>query len=305
MTTPRLTVITPTHNDAATIEQTICSVLDQGYQNLEFMIVDRGSHDATPDLVDIYAPELAWRGTKPNATAPEAINAALEHATGDLVAVLEGKDLYGPGALDAVADFWQRRNQPAWLSGHTALMDADSHTLAHHAAHPPVSLGPFLMHAYRLGPLGSHFVDRNVLESVGRFDPNLHHSHGYECFCRLLRAGILPAVVTGTCLTHYRQPHNSCDPRAMLASGMENIAAAQRHASALPLPLRYRLWKNLDRRRRIFALAEAEIHTRDSGAILRRLAVLHPWWLASGGFRRALFHGCEHPVPEKWLTPAA
>lgn len=305
MTCPRITVVTPTHNDERFVEQAICSVLDQAYDDLEYIVVDRGSVDATADIIRLYGGELAHIITARGASPSAAVNAALSLATGDLVAVLDPLDLYLPQALETIARAWQEAPNSNWLTGHVEVTNGEGASICRQDARPPASLTRFLMHDHRCGPFSSHVIARSLFESVGTFDAALHHSYGYEFQCRLLSAAISPTIVAGPPLTAYRQPLTPDNPYATLARGLENLVAARRHASAVPLQDRLRLWRNLDLRHRIFVLAEAEISASRAAVLLRRQVARHPWWLASGGVRRALLHGCTHPVPPEMLRPAA
>ena len=305
MTSPRITVVMPTLNDEPLVEQAICSVLDQTYDDLEFIVVDRGSVDATPEIIELYAGELTHNMTTRRASVAIAVNTALQCATGDLIAVLDPAGLYLPQALDTVARTWRQTPTSPWLAGHVELTHPDGAPICRQNAGPPASLTQFLMHDHRYGPFASHFLARRVFDTLGGFDTGLHHSYDYEFQCRLLSADVSPTVVPGIPLAAYRQPTTTDNPYTTLARGLENIATARRYANTAPIQDRLRLWRNLDLRHRIFVLAEAEINATAATGLLRRHAMRHPWWLASSGYRRALLHGCEHPVPKTGVKPAA
>ena len=103
---PRVTIVTPSFNQAAFLEQTIDSVLSQDYPNLEYIVVDGGSTDASVDVIKRHAKHLAhWESRKDNGPA-DAINRGLSLATGEIMAYLNSDDLYEPGAVKkAVAGF--------------------------------------------------------------------------------------------------------------------------------------------------------------------------------------------------------
>ena len=106
---PKVTVITPSFNQGGFIERTIRSVLDQGYPNLEYVIVDAGSTDDTIEIIRRYEDRLAWWVSEPDGGQSDAINKGIERTTGEIVSYLNSDDYLLPGALQTVVHaFWQR-----------------------------------------------------------------------------------------------------------------------------------------------------------------------------------------------------
>jgi glycosyltransferase involved in cell wall biosynthesis len=89
---PKLTIITPSYNQAEWIERTIRSVLDQGYEDLEYIVVDGGSTDSSPEIIERYADRLAWWVSEPDDGQTDALNKALRRATGEIVAFINSDD---------------------------------------------------------------------------------------------------------------------------------------------------------------------------------------------------------------------
>lgn len=96
---PRITIITPSFNQAAFIEETIRSVLLQGYPNLEYIVVDGGSSDGTVDILKKYSPWIFHWVSEPDCGQSDAINKGLARATGEWVNWLNSDDFLMPGAL--------------------------------------------------------------------------------------------------------------------------------------------------------------------------------------------------------------
>ena len=96
---PKLTIITPSYNHAAFLERTILSVLNQGYPNLEYMIVDGGSNDGSVEIIQKYEQYLSWWVSEKDRGQVHAINKALERATGDYISFQNSDDVYFPGTF--------------------------------------------------------------------------------------------------------------------------------------------------------------------------------------------------------------
>lgn len=124
MQLPRITVVTPTHQRAEFLEETILSVLNQDYPNLEYIIVDGGS--TNPELFTIikkYETKLAWWISEPDSGHGEAIRKGFDRATGEVLAYLCSDDTYLPGALLAVGQAFEENPQAEIIFGHAKLTD--------------------------------------------------------------------------------------------------------------------------------------------------------------------------------------
>jgi glycosyltransferase involved in cell wall biosynthesis len=99
---PKISIITPTYNQGAFIEQTILSVIGQNYPNLEYMIFDAGSIDNTVDIIKKYEKSLAYWTSEKDKGQSDAINKGFAKATGDILMWLNSDDLLMPNALSVI-----------------------------------------------------------------------------------------------------------------------------------------------------------------------------------------------------------
>lgn len=91
---PLITVVTVVYNDVKHIEETILSVINQTYPNIEYIIIDGGSTDGTVDIIKKYADHIAYWVSEPDKGIYDAMNKGLARATGEWVNFMNSGDLY-------------------------------------------------------------------------------------------------------------------------------------------------------------------------------------------------------------------
>jgi glycosyltransferase involved in cell wall biosynthesis len=191
---PKLTIITPSFNQGQFIERTIRSVLDQGYENLEYLVVDGGSTDESIDVIRRYEDRLAWWVSEPDSGQTDALNKGLQRATGDIVAYINSDDYYEPGAFVCVVDALAR-SDAKWVAGQCRFVDL--HGGDDHTWYP--SLPPQGRYRWVLAPWGvpqaATFWRRELFERHGPFREDMHYVFDTEFGLRLALAGELPCIV--------------------------------------------------------------------------------------------------------------
>ncbi len=98
---PLISIVTPSYNQVQFLEQTILSVLEQDYPNMEYMVVDGGSQDGSLALIQKYASDLCWWISEPDRGQGHAIQKGFRRATGEYLAWINSDDYYLPGAISA------------------------------------------------------------------------------------------------------------------------------------------------------------------------------------------------------------
>lgn len=298
MNRPRLSVVTYLGDrPAAWLERTICSVLDQDEVEIDCFVAHDGPLEEAACVTDYYGDELGAVDARAGWTPAEAIGASLARTRGDLVAVINAGDLYLPGALETVARAWCDQGGPSWLLGRVMHIGNEDQLLGRAYLDVPASLAEYLRHDCSQWPMAACFWDRRFLEVHGPLNRDFRVCYDYEFWCRLLAGGERPRVVRGQDLVAQRQLRIPRSAAATLREGLEAISVAALHSHDLGWVDRCSLWLNVEKRRRIYALAEAELHGRSARSDLVIRAMRHPWWLADDAFRRMLLHGIEHPVP--------
>jgi len=120
---PRISIIIPSYNQGHFIGDTLDSIVNQDYPNLELIIVDGGSCDETVDVIGRYTRHVNWWVSEPDDGQANAINKGMTHATGEILAWLNSDDCLMPGALFRVAKQFMASNDTDVVYGHRVLIN--------------------------------------------------------------------------------------------------------------------------------------------------------------------------------------
>ena len=198
----KLSIITPSLNQGTFIERTIRSVLDQGYENLEYLVVDGGSTDSTLDVIRQYEDRIDWWVSEADEGQTDALNKGLAHATGEVIAFVNSDDYYLPGAFETALRALERRDAP-WVAGAAPFVDPHDRPIAEvwRPKHPSTTeiAWPRGRHWWMLAPWSvpqpSTFWRRKVFEEVGDFRRDMDWIFDTEFYLRLVYAGLMPELI--------------------------------------------------------------------------------------------------------------
>ena len=199
---PKISIVTATRNQGKYIEETILSVLNQGYPNVEHIVIDGASTDETPSVLERYRDKLALVVSEPDQGQSNAINKGMSKATGEILTWLNSDDMLAPGALAAAALAFDL-NRADMIAG-VCLLYQDGRLLAQHltaCANGPLPLDNLLDldHGWNAGQFFHQpevmFTRDLWLRAGGYLDEQLYFSMDYELWLRFARAGALLHVI--------------------------------------------------------------------------------------------------------------
>ena len=193
MALPRISVITPSFNQAGFIEQTIRSVVDQDYPDLEYIVIDGGSTDGSVDIIRRYESRIAYWVSEKDRGQAHAINKGLERATGDIIAYLNSDDCYLEGALKRVATAFDHTPDCDLFHGRCRVVDQEGVRVGERVG--SITRYDEILDLWDVWWGGRNFVQpevfwtRRITEKVGPFREDLFWVMDYEYWLRILRAG--------------------------------------------------------------------------------------------------------------------
>jgi glycosyltransferase involved in cell wall biosynthesis len=180
----RLTIITPSFNQGQWLEQTIISVLEQSWDDLEYMVIDGGSQDGSVEIIRRYEKYLAYWVSEPDNGQTDAINKGMKRATGEIVAYLNSDDRYTPGTLTFISNCFGQSGELDFLYGDTEFIDGSGKKLG---VHKEIRFDYLMGCFFGFGPImpqPSTFWRRKIFDEVGYFDASYHYNMDGEFFAR-------------------------------------------------------------------------------------------------------------------------
>jgi glycosyltransferase involved in cell wall biosynthesis len=180
---PRITVVTPSYNQGRFIEETLRSVLLQGYPDLEYMVIDGGSTDGSQSIIRQYEPWLSHWVSEPDRGQTHAINKGLTRATGEIVAYINTDDWYLPGALAAAALEFGLRPEAAMVYGTASIVDEAGRELSRWEA-KPFDLKTMLTSG-SIVPQPATFFSRSIVAGLGYLNEDRQMIMDYELCTRI------------------------------------------------------------------------------------------------------------------------
>ncbi len=179
---PRITIITPSFQQAPFLEECLRSIHGQGYAGLEHIVVDGGSTDGSKAIIERHAERIAWWCSERDGGQSDALNKGLAHATGDVFGWINSDDMLLPGALQRVADAFAA-DPTLMVYGGQRIIRGDGPDRVHPLDDPN---DPARLYYAPMINQQSTFFRMAAICAVGGPDPALHHVMDHDLWLRIL-----------------------------------------------------------------------------------------------------------------------
>jgi glycosyltransferase involved in cell wall biosynthesis len=229
---PKISIVTPNLNQGQYLEETIRSVLLQGYPNLEYIIIDGGSSDNSLEIIKKYERWLAYWKSRPDNGQSHAINKGFANATGDWFGYLNSDDLYECNALSRLSVAFSHEEDVRLIAGECSVFEGEK-TKRIFKPWWPQDLSYFIKKTYSSTfAQPSSFWDQNSYLQAGGFDESLNYCFDREFYLRLGLLGIRPYFIH-TSLSRFREHINSKTISQSLKFHEESIRILEKHSQNL------------------------------------------------------------------------
>jgi glycosyltransferase involved in cell wall biosynthesis len=297
---PRITIVTPSFNQASYLEQTISSVLKQNYSNLEYIVIDGGSTDGSVEIIRKFQHSIAYWVSEKDRGQAHAINKGLERATGDIIAYLNSDDFYLDGTLQRVADYFVSRPEVDLIHGRCRIVDEGGAKIRE-------QVGSITRYEEMIDPWdvwwrGLYFVQpevfwtRRIMDRIGLLREDLHWVLDYDYWLRILRAGGAVGYVDYELAAFRHHPNQKIAQDALLINEQMSLVRPYIFTDDWPIG-----WlKRTELKGKWFFqtkfLKEADLSLREKEGRYRRwlrllwVSLQHPELLAAGNFRQRLLN---------------
>jgi hypothetical protein len=181
-----VSIVTPTYNQAAYLEQTLKSVLEQDYPRLEYLVIDGASTDGSVELIRKHANRLAFWSSEEDTGQAEAINKGLSRASGEIVAWLNSDDYYLPGAVTAAVSAFHKNPGVSMVYGDMLAVDEDGQII-NQLKYRQLDLEDLL--CFQIIGQPAVFIRRMALEQAGYLAADYHCMLDHQLWLRIAAQG--------------------------------------------------------------------------------------------------------------------
>jgi glycosyltransferase involved in cell wall biosynthesis len=184
---PKITIITPSFNQASYLEETIKSVVGQKYSNLEYIIKDGDSTDGSVEIIKKYAYRykniIKWTSNKDKGQV-DAINWGISRSSGDIIAYINSDDYYLPGSFRKVVEYFKKNKKKDWVIGNCRVTQPNLKWTFTLKRYWPIQNDRRLLLIYNTINQPSVFLKNSMVKKVGKFNSNYNYAFDYDYWLR-------------------------------------------------------------------------------------------------------------------------
>jgi glycosyltransferase involved in cell wall biosynthesis len=222
---PKISIVTPSYNQAEFLECTILSVINQDYPNLEYIIVDGGSTDGSVDIIKKYEKYITYWVSEPDRGQSDAINKGFDKSSGDIVAWLNSDDVYLPGAIWKIVKIFQENKKASLVYGDYIKIDEYDKCVA--LRRQPSFNYKICLYGYLTVMQPASFFKRKVFFDAGGIDVNFNYTMDFDIILKLARLGEVVHVRDYLAAFRLHKKSKSVSQKRMLR--VESYKARMKH----------------------------------------------------------------------------
>jgi len=186
---PKVSIITPSFNQGRFLEESIRSVLEQTYPNIEYIVVDGGSKDESVDIIKKYQQRFVWWVSEKDKGHADALNKGFAHASGEILAWLNSDDVYYPQAVAEAVALLKQHSEVGMVYGDADLIDNSGAAVGHFAARQ-TDYRHMLRGSVHI-PQATTFFRADLWKQVGPLDLSLFFSFDYDLWVKIAKVSQL------------------------------------------------------------------------------------------------------------------
>lgn len=180
---PLVSIITPSFNQVEYLEETLLSVLEQDYENIEYLVIDGGSTDGSLEIIKKYEHRLSAWISESDMGQADAINKGFSMAKGEIFAWLNSDDTYLPGAVSEAVRYLEENYHTGMVYGKAYYIDEQGKRVALYPAGPTDHRG--LKRGVNTIPQQTMFFRSKIWRMVGPLDPSFYYAMDYDLWTRI------------------------------------------------------------------------------------------------------------------------
>jgi glycosyltransferase involved in cell wall biosynthesis len=180
---PKISVVVPSFNQAKYLDLTLRSILDQNYPGLELIVIDGGSKDGSANIIREYEQHMKFWCSEPDGGQTQGIIKGFSHATGEILCFLNSDDLFEPGVLQDVGQYFIQHPDADAVYGNTMWIDFEGKAIR---PQKEIPFNRFIyLYTYNYIPGMSMFWRRTIYDRAGGLNPDFQLAFDTDLWIRM------------------------------------------------------------------------------------------------------------------------